>query len=547
MAMSRFDKKRIIEFIRNNHLKIKVTQGWHNYSGFVQNKEALVFDVEDLHSLQTFTAFIDELNAQKPAAKRILIRPAAGGSHKYNQSYSVHGVADAHGIIRLTGKEFKEIKSVDAERKSIVVGGAIQIGDLNKQLFDQHNLTLPTSSLNPYISLIGLITHSGIGTGKDQPAMPGLVIAMDILLTNGKIVRIDNNHTDFETIRAASLGLFGIVLNVEIQCIEAKKLECKMRATSLTDLFEEIKNGLLERDPYVSILIMPQYHPDELTNPTYKNVCIYTWRPVAIDTPDSNARTAFTHLRQETETIIYDFLSVGDFLCLYPQFIPFVMRNVISPMAVGSTSSSSVSRWYDSVHHQTGYPHLIEDTGLLFPTQRNGSEVIEAIKLVFTNLQESAQQREYPIMVGMYVRYLQGTNGGLSISACPDGQRTCSFDMVTHNDIPGHAPFQAKTVKTFMEVFGAKPHFGKFLPPGYQIVCPVFTKAVFDWYKANGLDITRSMLITEHFCQLLNLPFSPEKKPSEAQLLQFFQAAQDAGVTTAMRKDERQQRYKAAL
>ncbi|MCC5015119.1 MULTISPECIES: FAD-binding protein [unclassified Legionella] len=529
MAFSPKERAVLLRFIHLNNLQVKSSTGWTNYSKFRRNKNALVLDVTDTASLSAVLKFITALNKKKDPAQRILVRPAAGGrGKKYSESYSVHGVEDADIVIRLVGKEFTEIKAVDREHQVVTIGASMQVGEINEQLYERYNLTLPTSSLNPYISFIGLAANSGIGTGKDQPGVSGLIKSMTVCLPNGEIVTIDASHPDFETICSGHQGLFGFVLSAEIQCTEAKKLECSREVMSVAQLIEEIRDGLLERDPYTSVYLMPTYQPDELTNRNLKNVCVYRWRPVEKTDSDRNARTPLTHVKQEIETRIFDSLHVSEFLCRYPSWIPFFAQYIVLPLVIGTTGETSVSRWYDSVHHQTGYPRNVEDTGLLFEVSADHHEIVVALEKVFTTLHEYNKKGYYPIVSGMYLRYLQGTNGGISITQHQAGKHVCSLDMVSDINIPGHEAFQKEITEFFMEVLKARAHLGKFLPSGYQLNCTDYTDALIRWFKKNNLNLEESMLLTGHYCKLLQLtemmPVQPEFSMTQAT---FFQPARN--------------------
>lgn len=547
MAFSQKERAELMRFIQLNKLKIKSSTGWTNYSKFRRNKNALVLDIVDSESLSAVLTFIAALNKKKDPAQRILVRPAAGGrGKKYSESYSVHGIEDTDIVIRLVGKEFTEIKAIDMQNQVVTIGASMQVGEINQQLYERYNLTLPTSSLNPYISFIGLAANSGIGTGKDQPGVAGLIKSMTLCLPNGEIVTIDSTHPDFAAICSGHQGLFGFVLSAEVQCIDAQKLECAKEVMSVAQLIEEIKQGLFERDPYTSIYIMPTYQPDELINRTYKNVCVYRWRPVEKTRLDQNARTPFTHLRQEIETRIYDFLHVSDFLCKYPCLIPYFAQYIVLPLVIGRKNETSISCWYDSVHHQTGYPGNVEDTGLLFEVSSDHHEIIIALEKVFIMLHQYSRQGYYPITTGMYLRYLQGMNGGVSITQHQLGKHVCSFDMVSDIHIPGHEAFQKEITEFFRTTFKAIPHLGKFLPRDYQLDCADYNDVLIRWYKENNLNLEESMLLTAHYCKILQLrEMMPAQSEFSSTQPTLFQPARN--LTQLKSRLDDGVRYMAAL
>ncbi|HAT8178263.1 TPA: FAD-binding protein [Legionella pneumophila] len=531
MPLTDIERKKILDAA----LKLNITPsvGWQNYSGFQKNTEMMVLDVEDTGSLQKILQFINQLNYEKHPDELILVRPAAGGLKKrYSESYSVHGVMGADVVIRLTGAEFTQIKSVNKDTGVVHIGASIQIGTLNKELYEEHDLTLPTSSLNPYITLIGLAATGGIGTGKDQPAITGLIQSLHLCLPDGKLVTLDKAHPDFNTIVSAHQGLFGFVLSAEVLCTEAKKMECIIEVTSLRGLIEHLHSGMLQTTDYTSILIIPQYLPDELTNPEYRNVRIYRWKPICRDKQDIHNNPLQSGIQQRMTTGLCDFFKIGEFLCQHPSYIPAFTRYISSPIAIGSSSYTTISPWYTSVHHQTEYPHSIEDTGVIFETGEDCKEVIAALEKVFDTLHKNAEEGIYPVIMGIYIRYLQGSNGGISITQHREGFHVCSLDFVSHNEIPGHDTFQKEMLTFFMSKFGARPHLGKALPEGYSLNCPEYVDALRKWYADNELELSKSILMTPHFRRLIKLDDIRDEHPVYGKM-NFFASSSAASSSSA--------------
>jgi len=172
------------------------------------------------------------------------LRVAAGGKtenghpKEYSESFSLSPCAAGDVIVRLIGPEFQKIDVVDEKNNIVCVGAGVQIGELDKILYEKYKLCLPTSSLIGFVTFVGLITNAGHGTGRNEGSVAELIVAITFCLPNGEILRIDAEHLDFETIRACNLGLFGVILNVEIKCAPAKKLQCVMEARSINELVQ---------------------------------------------------------------------------------------------------------------------------------------------------------------------------------------------------------------------------------------------------------------------------------------------------------------------
>ena len=226
MPLTDEDKQKILATA--DALECKASIGWRNFTGSEQNPQAIVVDFESKRTLRAFMQALQLLNRSRKLQNMITCRVAAGGiaGDQYSQSYSFTDCASSDLIIRLTGPRFRRINKVNGRNNVVHVGASAQIGTLDEVLYQKHNLALPTSSLIPYVTVGGLLATGGHGTGRDQPSFSGLVVAMTFMLPDGRIKRISNRHPDFKTIRAAHLGLFGILLSADLRCVPAKKLKC---------------------------------------------------------------------------------------------------------------------------------------------------------------------------------------------------------------------------------------------------------------------------------------------------------------------------------
>lgn len=358
MSLHDQDKKALVEIARRNHAKFTTKNGWHNFTGHQDEPFALVLDVQDKESLQIIMRALFELNQKHKPEERLTLRAAAGGlNEKYSQSFSFSDVSEADVIVRLVGKEFQHVERVPGESAIVNVGGSIQIGTLHKILDEQFDLTLPTSSLIPYVTVAGLTATGGHGTGIDQPSFPGLIRSMTMCLPNGDIVKIDKNHPDFETIRGAHLGLFGIVLDVDLECIPGKKLECLMQVRSVPQFLEEVKNGLFVNPewPNTSVLYLPFYKND-LTDKDAKNVIIYRWHPVDKNIKDVNNHPNLMRFDQAAQIELAEDFHIMDLLRAHPSLIPPYMQYLAAQLVVGDKDALRIGSWHDVAHYQNSIP-----------------------------------------------------------------------------------------------------------------------------------------------------------------------------------------------
>lgn len=513
MPINSKDREHILNAVKQ--LNIQAHNGFNNFSKNINLPETIVLDINDIPSLQAIVKTIYALNQEKPDAERILLRTAAGGEEKpYSHSYSFTNGVNADVIIRLVGQDFNKIEP--AEQKNVMrIGASLQIGNTDKTLYEKYDLALPTSSLIPYVTVAGLATNAGHGTGKDQPSFSGLIQGMTLCLPNGDIVRLDAKHPDFATIRAANLGLFGIIIDLDLACIKASKMQCIMQKRSIPELIDDIKNGLLLDDPYISIMYVPTYQANELTNKEFKNVIIYRWQPIDKSNQDVNNKPILSHLRQNIEINLSEDMHITDLLRAHPEIIPYYNKYLVSHVAIGEKDSMSIGPWY-TMHYQNAYPWDIDDADYLFQVHNNCNEVVIAIEQVVSTLTQFAANKQYPIVDAIYLRLFKGTNGGLSSSPHTDNTYVCGLDMVTSNGIKGYQEFKNEMSNFFINgPLKSKPHWGKYLPESvdyaklYGDKYHAFIMALHNWYKKHDIRIENSMLLTAYFCHLLQLPYAP--------------------------------------
>lgn len=446
------------------------------------------------------------MNQGRRPGEQIFVRPAAGDSSRsYSSSNSVHCIEGADIVIRLTGQEFNRIHQANSQH-IVTVGPSMRMGDLNQKAYQQYNVVPSTTSLNPYLSIGGLVATSGQGTGANQPSITGLIVGMDICLPSGELVHIDNRHPDFNTLRV-HLGLLGVVVRMQVQCTPASKLQCEERNVSIATLVKGIEEKLFESAPYVSVFVnCPTVSSVEQKN--QPSARIYRWHPVEKDHPDINARNWTNTAQEEIQARLLDGINIGRLFSNRPSLAPVFLDRFVKPATLGSKDGTSVSSWPTSMHHLRGYPYNVEDLGFLLHVGSNYAELSTAFQGVLGILEHYARRGIYPITYGMYLRCIQGTNGGLSTSQHAPGHRICSIDMASDPNAPGFRQFQEEVYLYLKRTLGAgnvRPHLGKVIPQGYTIDCPEFNAAIRRWYRHQGMELETSMLVTPHFNHLLNL------------------------------------------
>jgi hypothetical protein len=318
-----------------------------------------------------------------------------------------------------------------------------------------------------------------------------------------------------------------VVISMELKCTEAKKLQCVMEARSLPEFLDEVDGGLFLHDPYVSVMYVPTYQPDELTNKNLKNVVIYRWKPVDKSVNNVNNRPMLSHLSQTVEIKLQEQFGITSMLRLFPELVPYYMMYLVTRMVVGKNDRISVGPW-PTIHYQTAFPWEINDMDCLFEVSKDCHEIREAFTQLAKALAEAAEKGEYPVDYAAYARLFAGTNGGLSTSSHADGKYVCGFDIVSSPGTKGYEAFRHKTLSYFLGSLHAKPHWGKDVPMQIDVqedgkAVPVeinyqklyganyemFFNALLRWYDKNHLDLENSMFLNGFLCNILNLPYAP--------------------------------------
>jgi hypothetical protein len=336
MPISPEDRELIIEFAKE--IGIEPTEGWENFTRNVTNKKAIVLRFKNRYQVSKLNEFITQLN-QRQNIPPITYRTAAGGKNaEYSHSFSFTECVgeDTDVIGHLLGdinSEFQQIKLIDEKNKIVRIGANVQVGAADKYMYEDKeiNASIPTSSLIPYPTLTGgLLANAGHGTGKDQPAVAGLIEAITICGPDGVIRTIDRNHptlggTKFDTMIGANLGLFGTVLSADVRCRPAAKIKSTLLKMNLAELEEKVNAGIFDAYPYVSVMYMPTYRDDEMKTTCVPNVEIVIWEPIEnealLESKDLHNYSELKALAQEASIRLNDDLNIPRLLSAHPHFI----------------------------------------------------------------------------------------------------------------------------------------------------------------------------------------------------------------------------------
>jgi hypothetical protein len=509
MALTAIDILKLKNFLSQHKKTLSYDREFSNYMDTIKQRDAFVVNIDDQATLQELMKFLNELNKDKDSKERVIVRAAAGGRDiKNSASYSATHLVNADIVIRLTGKAFTRIEKPNDD--VVRVGASVQIGELDETLYEKHQKVLPTASLVPYVTIAGLAATGGHGTGIHQPSFSGLVKGMTLCTESGDIVHLDDSHPDFNTIRAAHNGMYGIVLDMDIACAPAKKIQVKREKRSVSEFIEEIRNGLFKQDyyPYVSAMYVPTYRDDEGTTTKESHVEIRLYRPVPLDTPNTNHTPVLDDFTQSVQGAVGNIVNIPKVLRTFPHIIPYYMRYGVKPFAVGEKDELSVGPWHEQMHYRSDFPRNFTEICGLFPVAdkpesgKHGEEIVKALEKTVELLEKYAQDGNYPLTYGLYFRFMQGDNGGLSITSHKEGYHICALDLATNEQIPGFEAFKKEMEEFFIQELNAKLHWGKNAPSNadytsmYGEGLQESKEVVERWHQDNG--IKNSMLMNPH-------------------------------------------------
>ncbi|WP_133130727.1 FAD-binding protein [Legionella yabuuchiae] len=496
---------------------------WKNFMGNIQKFRAIVIQVDNESQVQEVVRAVKRLNDDHPEDK-ISIRAVAGwrdapgrcdcffpSRHRearYNESFSFLG--DAADVLIRFSKKFQHVKKIrtlppnqsvlnDNPLESlpvtvVEVTAGIQIAALAEAIHKM-GLSLRTVSMIPWVSAVGLAATGGHGTGRDEPSFSGQLVSMTICDFEGNIRTITEEDADFKTLSNAHIGMLGVVLKVELKTVERFKLEetihnFKGIASLKTDL-----SDLLSNNQYFTLMHIPTYERSEGSDESLWHVRLwnYTKKPnVTIDIPayaadelsfvaDLSAQVGDSIEGQLTQPLLHDLL---------PAFMRFTAAVVLGSRG----DAPQIGYEKNMTHYQAAFPKEMHDVSYMIAVKETlaGQTLGDILDKLNQLLHTAGRHGEYPITYAVYVRFLKGSNGGLSSTyTVEDDEKILAIDLVTHPNAPGWSNLEQE-FNLFLNERGIKPrhHLGKNMPTHIKQISDFldpheiekYKNAVANWY-----------------------------------------------------------------
>lgn len=200
---------------------------WSNWAGNVIATPARVLDPKSVE---------DVVDAVKRLADRGEHLRVVGAGHSFTPLCVTDGTQ-----LRLT--HLNHILEVDRERQRVRVTGGTPLHVLNP-LLEMLGLALPNLGDIDRQTIAGAIATGTHGTGVRFQGIAAAVTGLTLVLADGSVVCVDdsNDHDLFQAARIG-LGAFGVVTEVELQCVPAfrlRALETPGRLGEVIDGYEAL-------------------------------------------------------------------------------------------------------------------------------------------------------------------------------------------------------------------------------------------------------------------------------------------------------------------
>ena len=378
---------------------------------------------------------------------------------------------DAHVVLHLSSAAFNVVEEVPNSPCHVRVGPNVAIGEIEERLWSRYGLFLGTSSVSPHLTIAGLTANGGHGTGLDQPSIPGLLVAVRFVMTDGEVRELRRDvDADFATLFGAHLGAFGIILSLTLQARPAEKMKQETQLTNYAGLLERVAAGVFQRHQYTTVLYTPTYSEKEFSSQCPPNVQLMLGDLVPLSYADLNNRHWGCISRQMMALAIWlaDRLNIYLRLAHHSQWIPTYMR--VQAAIIRSTvgvAGQQIGPFHHVCHFITEYPWSLETLCLMIPVC--GSEDIgRVLRLLQDELQHQQRRRRYPLVNCVFLRLIAGTTGGLSTSQLTNGKvakpdlRFLCLDVMSNSLIPGFTELLVALERRLVDGGAqSKPHWGK--------------------------------------------------------------------------------------
>jgi FAD/FMN-containing dehydrogenase len=162
----------------------------------------------------------EEICSAVRAAERVRV---VGGGHTFNASPLTEQT-----LISLD--RYNRVVNVDRDRKIVRTQAGIRLRDLMPQL-EAHGLDLPVLGSTNAQSIAGLVATDLHGTGRDNGFLSEQILSLRVVNARGEAHTFRRGEPTFHAV-LGGLGCCGVVIEVELQCVDAYNLAKSIQIVS---------------------------------------------------------------------------------------------------------------------------------------------------------------------------------------------------------------------------------------------------------------------------------------------------------------------------
>jgi xylitol oxidase len=164
----------------------------------------------------------------------------AASVHVLGSRHSFNDIADASELISLEALPANVV--VDHKARTVSLSGGVKYGDLAKTL-NEEGVALHNLASLPHISVAGAIATATHGSGVTNGNLATAVAGLEIVTSNGEIVKVSRGDPDFDGL-VVGLGALGAVTRITLDVQPAYEVKQRVFENlswkALYDHFDEI-------------------------------------------------------------------------------------------------------------------------------------------------------------------------------------------------------------------------------------------------------------------------------------------------------------------
>ncbi|GFY46877.1 l-gulonolactone oxidase [Trichonephila inaurata madagascariensis] len=369
--------------------------------------------------------------------------------------HSPSDIACTNGFM-ISLQNFNKLVEVDKKLLRVKVQAGMKLTELNDILYS-HNLGLSVLGSVSDITIGGAISVGTHGTGIEYGVLSSYITEMELMLSNNDVIKV-SPEKDFDVFQATvcSLGSFGIILTVTIQCEQAFNLHMRQYGLPLKDVVENLDVHLTGSDhfrfmwfPYTDNVVVS--HTSRTDLPARKE----TWLRKIWD--------LFWNYGIGYHALEFCYY-VSTF---FPHWVPHINR--IFYYLLFSTSSTKTDRSYRVFNFECLFKQYVNEWAI--PIEKTGvvlwqlREWIETTPDVYVH---------FPIEV----RFTKADNIFISPAF---GRDTCYINIIMYRPYGKSVPYKKywEAYEHIMLQAGGRPHWAKahsITAQTFRHMYPLFTK-----------------------------------------------------------------------